>query len=1421
MQIYFKLKFFQNRGIFLKKSVTKIAVTGIMILAFLFSKGQSNITRVEYYIDTDPGFGKATSVSITPTTNIVDKVIAINPASISEGVHKFYVRAMNASGAWGFTNSLLFYKPITNIGVPPPLPAAPANITKLEYYIDTDPGYGKAKNMTITAGIDIKDLTIAVDISNLPLGKHMFYVRALNAKGAWSMMNALEFSNGVVSAGPYYVDSSAISGLNNGSSWANAFLNLQDAIKIAKANDTIFVAKGTYYPDRGVGLTNDERSLSFNIRDSSVMLGGFPSGGGSLASRNWNTNKTILSGEIQNDSDSTNNSMHVVITTHVSDKTIVDGFFITRAYNNTPGGFVGGGWFNDGSGIGNRSNPLIRNCTFYRNYGTFGGGLCNNGENGNASPFIQGCIFIQNGAQEGGAILNFGESGITNPTIINCDFIENSSISSGGVIRNRNSNPETKGQNCVVLSNSRFYNNSGGDGGVLNFSSDSTCTSIISNCEFKGNTSTHWGGVLYTHYGRVEFVNCIMSGNNASQGAAIFDFLTDLTITNCVISGNFNTNQGVIILTQGTDGRGIFKRIFPQINNSIFWNNNERIFQSFNANPQINHCLFSVSQFDSIFIATDIKDSLVNQGGNIFGQDPKFVNSPTSLVAPTILGDFHLQAQSIAINNGLNSLVKSEKDLDGNPRIQNGIVDMGAYEFIAAQSAPAITSIKSIQLCQGDTVTINGSNFLNSLDPNIQAVKINAVQGNVVSASTILIKAIFNQAVKGKVTVSNINGTAISLDTVTIIAAPTVASIPNQEVCVGGNTTAITFSGTGTNYSWVNNNTGTGLAASGTGNIAVFLSKNITNFQIASTIMVTPLNTNGCKGIPASFNIFVDPIITAAPVIFQSAGLLSINSTPGGSGITGYQWMKDSIAISGANSSTYQPPMNGIYSAAFTNFCGLGPKSNEIKITITVEPPPTGIAKGIYIDSSAAGLHNGTSWANAYTSLQDALVTAKAGDTILVAQGTYYPDQGKNLNNDDRSLSFDFRDGVVVYGGFPSGGGSLSSRNWVGNRTILSGEIQQDDSRGNNSYHVITSKNVSGMTTLDGLIITSGYANGTAATQTNGGGWYNDGSGLNNISNPTIRNCSFILNYASNGAGLFNNGDANGTASPTVINSIFMNNLAVSNGGAVYNLATHGGMSNTSLTNCLIRNNNALYGGAMYNNGTQGNCTPTLINCLLYLNLAGDGAAISSVGSQGTCVTTIINSIVWANIKFAFANTNATINLSYSLTEATTGYIDKGNNKIGQNPFFVLINSDLHLTDKSPAINAGINSVNAESKDLDGTARIMNEIIDMGPYEFKANAFANNLLESRSSLSTIDLLQNIPNPFSKQTRIGIYMDKDRRGELRIFDLLGRSIKSYDQIWHSGYNEVRMDKSELKQPGVYYYRFESGDFKSVRKMVLFE
>ncbi|MBP9055748.1 MAG: hypothetical protein KBF69_05150, partial [Saprospiraceae bacterium] len=105
----------------------------------------------------------------------------------------------------------------------------------------------------------------------------------------------------------------------------------------------------------------------------------------------------------------------------------------------------------------------------------------------------------------------------------------------------------------------------------------------------------------------------------------------------------------------------------------------------------------------------------------------------------------------------------------------------------------------------------------------------------------------------------------------------------------------------------------------------------------------------------------------------------------------------------------------------------------------------TDISK-LYVDSSATGNNTGLSWTDAFTSLQDALLFADCRfDTICVAQGTYYPDTAfyHTLTNNDRNLSFNIPDSTVVLGGFPSGGGNISDRNWVCNKTILCGDIDQ------------------------------------------------------------------------------------------------------------------------------------------------------------------------------------------------------------------------------------------------------------------------------------------------------------------------------------------------------------------------------------------
>lgn len=170
---------------------------GLILFLFTFYFGpsgavaQTNITRVEYYIDVDPGFGNATNLSITPSAIIQDAIIEIDPATINEaGVHCLYVRAKNANGNWSLTYKWLFYKPY---GIPPAAPAL-ANMSKIEYYIDVDPGYGNGIQITLPDVSDLDNYIVPIDISNFPPGNHTFWVRGIDKNGKWSMMNKWLFN---------------------------------------------------------------------------------------------------------------------------------------------------------------------------------------------------------------------------------------------------------------------------------------------------------------------------------------------------------------------------------------------------------------------------------------------------------------------------------------------------------------------------------------------------------------------------------------------------------------------------------------------------------------------------------------------------------------------------------------------------------------------------------------------------------------------------------------------------------------------------------------------------------------------------------------------------------------------------------------------------------------------------------------------------------------------------------------------------------------------------------------------------------------------------------------------------------------------------------------------------------------------------
>ncbi|MEW6357792.1 MAG: choice-of-anchor Q domain-containing protein [Planctomycetota bacterium] len=406
------------------------------------------------------------------------------------------------------------------------------------------------------------------------------------------------------------------------------------------------------------------------------------------------------------------------------------------------------------------------------------------------------------------------------------------------------------------------------------------------------------------------------------------------------------------------------------------------------------------------------------------------------------------------------------------------------------------------------------------------------------------------------------------------------------------------------------------------------------------------------------------------------------------------------------------------------------------------------IATGIFVDWSASGANNGTSWADAYTDLQTALANAVSGDEIWVATGTYTPD---GAVPGSRTLSFQLRDGVAVYGGFAGTEMVRTQRNWITNVTILSGDLNGDDvgftNNTENSYHVVTAKTVTAM--LDGFTISGGNANGGFAADL-GGGMYNSYSAV-----VTVANCTFTWNSASvTGGGMYNylvsasatvtdclfignrtNGSGGGlsnkTSNLTITKSVFSANTAA-NGAAVYNST-----STPTFTNSLfIRNTSTMAGGGMYNSGSS----PTLTNCTFFENVGGlyGGAAYNA----GTSNATLTNCILWGDTATSLGNeirnaSGGAATISFSDIQGSGGSgagwnaslgADGGGN-VDANPIFLkasdpdgadnryaTADDGLRLNAISPAIDSGT-AAGAPPIDLIGVSRPRGAGYDMGAYE--------------------------------------------------------------------------------------------------------
>ena len=265
----------------------------------------------------------------------------------------------------------------------------------------------------------------------------------------------------------------------------------------------------------------------------------------------------------------------------------------------------------------------------------------------------------------------------------------------------------------------------------------------------------------------------------------------------------------------------------------------------------------------------------------------------------------------------------------------------------------------------------------------------------------------------------------------------------------------------------------------------------------------------------------------------------------------------------------------------------------------------------IYVDADANGLNDGSSWADAYNYLQDALAAAASGDEIWVAQGIYKPDQGGGITPGDRGATFQLKNGVAIRGGYAGFGESdPNARDIELYETILSGDLNGNDidvnnptdlldepTRAENSFHVLSGRGTSARAVLKGFIIKGGNANSSSDWLDRcGGGIINFGLYVGMtpsyaLASPTLFNCTFSKNSAKNGGGMYNYyGD------PVLLNCKFNGNLAGRDGGGILNYVG----SSPMLASCTFSGNFAGgMGGGMSNSY---NSSPTLTNCILWGN---------------------------------------------------------------------------------------------------------------------------------------------------------------------------------------------------------------------------
>jgi len=443
-------------------------------------------------------------------------------------------------------------------------------------------------------------------------------------------------------------------GEGDGSSWEDAYGNLQLAIEVAHIIpeiNQVWVQSGIYKPTMFPNGGNSEREVHFSLRNDVSVYGGFSGNETELNERDYSTNETILSGDIGIEGDINDNAYHVFYhsgDTVLNSTALLDGFVITS------------GNANEGWGAN-----------------SYGGGIYNK----SSSPTLINLHICGNRASNrGGGIYNESSS----PILENVTICDNFTSGSGGGIYNRD-------LSNIVITQSTISNNQASSGaGIYNLESEPIMNMIL----FKNNRATGSGGGIYSTNSKIVLKESLLHNNSSMSGGALYNDAGNGTIKNSTISNNIASSNGggiynrntfshqeiynlTIFENQASRGGGIYNTdSSPNIRNSIFWGNaasiswaEDQIENSGVSNPVVGYSV--------------IQDGY--QGGtNIITLDPLLMHLENNGgYTKTHAIPANSSAYAISRDDGDEDWNGSpDKDQRGMARTTSGLRAIGAYEDI-------------------------------------------------------------------------------------------------------------------------------------------------------------------------------------------------------------------------------------------------------------------------------------------------------------------------------------------------------------------------------------------------------------------------------------------------------------------------------------------------------------------------------------------------------------------------------------------------------------------------------------------------------------------------------------------------------------------------------------------------------------------